>query len=686
MNSQLKFLLLLVSVILPCYTIASSMSAVEADIDRLGGEYRNFAVAQNDLNVCKAACENDGICRSWTYVDRGVQHTNGMCWLKKSENTPTPCTHCTSGYKVVTNVNVASNSMSDTEVDMDRLGREYLNFAVEQNDQSVCSAACKNDKRCRSWTYVDQGVQHTNGMCWLKSATNINRACSSCTSGYKSAPTNEHMGSEESETDRLGNEYYNVALSAGDQASVCKAMCQEDGLCGAWTYVDAGIQGPTPRCWLKSSGNTPKTCSVCTSGVKEKTLALSPVASNQQRVGNTYKILSVTSELACMQQCEDDNKCMSWNYDSTQTSNSCELNVTTNDATAGTGTSGFKVKKDTTLAAGQAHTCFVQANGTVKCWGTNTYGQLGDGTVNDSSTPVSAGSLSNASQITAGNYHSCAILADRSVQCWGRNDHKQLGNGSSTDSSTPVLTNSVANAIQLAATDNFTCAVQDSAEITLNNVESTERGVIKCWGSFPILNNRNSWVGSDPQNIVSSEFVGVKQIAVGNVFNMGHVCAAMHTGEVKCLGKTILSGSRSPKNEITTISGITNVLDLASSDVVACAIDAGSKPSENKLKCWGFIDGEQYLTPFEFTYLKGAQRVAITGENEPTSRVCAVMYDGTIKCSAYGDGDYTVSGIADAIQISNADGKSCALIANGEVKCWDDAAGSTPTTPVNVSF
>ncbi|OCQ23728.1 hypothetical protein A7985_07245 [Pseudoalteromonas luteoviolacea] len=600
MNSQLRFLLLLISVILPCYTLASSMSAVEENTDRFGREYRNFAVQSNDQNVCLAACENDDRCRSWTYVDPGYQHTNGMCWLKSAQNTSTPCTYCTSGYKTVTH-------FSD-------------------------------------------------------------------------------MGAQETQTDRLGNEYYHVLLSAGAQASECKTMCQEDGLCGSWTYVDAGIQGPTPRCWLKSSGNAPTTCNYCTSGVKEQTLTLSPVASNQQRVGNTYKTLSVTSELACMQQCEDDNKCMSWNYNSALTSNSCELNVTPNDATAGTGTSGFKVKKDTILAAGQAHTCFVQASGAVKCWGTNTYGQLGDGTVNDSSTPVSAGSLSNATQIAAGNNHSCTILADRSVQCWGRNDHKQLGDGNTTNSSTPVSTNSVANAIQLAATDNFTCAVQDSAEITLNNVVSTERGVIKCWGSFPILNNRNSWSGSDPQNIVSTELVGVKQIAVGNPLGAGHVCAAMHTGEVKCLGKTILSGSRSMKNEISTISGISNAVDLVSSDVVACAIDAGSEPSENKLMCWGFIDGAQHLTPIEFAYLKGAQRVAITGENEPTSRVCAVMYDGTIKCSAYGDGDYTVSGIADAIQIANADGKSCALIANGEVKCWDDAAGSTPTTPVNVSF
>ncbi|AOT08747.1 PAN domain-containing protein [Pseudoalteromonas luteoviolacea] len=662
------------------------MSAEEVGKDRLGGEYRNFAVAQDDLMVCKAACENDGICRSWTYVDPGVQQTNGVCWLKKFVNTQTPCAHCTSGYKVAENSNLAHNSMSDTEVDMDRLGLEYLSFVVEQNDQTVCLAACKNDSRCRSWTYVDPGVQHTNGKCWLKSGTNINRPCSSCTSGYKSAPTNEHMGSEELETDRLGNEYYNVALNADDQASVCKAMCQEDGLCGAWTYVDAGVQGPTPRCWLKSSGNTPKTCTVCTSGVKEKTLTLSPIASNQQRVGNRYKVLTVANELECLQQCEDDNKCMSWNYNSALTSNSCGLNVTVNDATTGTGTSGFKVKKDITLAAGQEHMCFVQESGSVKCWGTNTYGQLGDGTMIDSDTPVSVGSLSNATQITAGNYHSCAILADRSVQCWGRNDHKQLGNGNSTDSSTPVLTNSVMNAIQLAATDNFTCAVQDSAEITLNNIESTERGVIKCWGSFPILNNRNSWVGSDPQNIVSSDFLGVKQIAVGNFLNKGHVCAAMNTGEVKCLGKTIVSGSVNSKNEITTISGITNAVDLASSDIVACAIDAGSKPSENKLKCWGLINGKHYPEPIELTYLKGAQRVVITAENEPTSRLCAVMYDGTVKCSAYGKGDYAVSGITDAIKITITDGNSCALIANGEVKCWDDEAGSTPTTPVNVSF
>ena len=73
------------------------------------------------------------------------------------------------------------------------------------------------------------------------------------------------------------------------------------------------------------------------------------------------------------------------------------------------------------------------------CWGNNGYGQLGDGTTTDSSTPVAVSLPAGrtATALALGSYHSCAILDDGSIQCWGRNSYGQLGDGTTTNSNIP---------------------------------------------------------------------------------------------------------------------------------------------------------------------------------------------------------------------------------------------------------
>jgi alpha-tubulin suppressor-like RCC1 family protein len=91
------------------------------------------------------------------------------------------------------------------------------------------------------------------------------------------------------------------------------------------------------------------------------------------------------------------------------------------------------------ISAGWRHACARLGDGTVRCWGQNANGQLGNGTTTQSTVPVQVSGITGAVAVTAGWWHhSCALLGDGTVRCWGANDWGQFGNGTRTSSTTPV--------------------------------------------------------------------------------------------------------------------------------------------------------------------------------------------------------------------------------------------------------
>ena len=116
----------------------------------------------------------------------------------------------------------------------------------------------------------------------------------------------------------------------------------------------------------------------------------------------------------------------------------------------------------TAVAAGYGHSLAVTSTRQVMAWGYNKYGQVGNGTANNSSVPVlvSLPSGTTVSAIAAGDFHSLALLSTGQVLAWGSSAYGQLGNGTITNSSIPVAVSAFPAAVAIAAGGRHSLAIQ----------------------------------------------------------------------------------------------------------------------------------------------------------------------------------------------------------------------------------
>ncbi|MGB0284821.1 MAG: putative Ig domain-containing protein, partial [Candidatus Poseidoniaceae archaeon] len=149
----------------------------------------------------------------------------------------------------------------------------------------------------------------------------------------------------------------------------------------------------------------------------------------------------------------------------------------------------------TSMALGWDHTCVLYSTGDVACWGNNADGQLGIGStsaVGDGAgemgsnlVNISLPSGVNATSITAGDGFTCAVFSDESIRCWGRNDVGQLGQGNTaTYGDNGGETVAGLSAIDLGSTYASGTKILDAGRDHVCSVieTSSTAGVIKCWG------------------------------------------------------------------------------------------------------------------------------------------------------------------------------------------------------------
>jgi hypothetical protein len=155
----------------------------------------------------------------------------------------------------------------------DRPGGDYTSVAERLGDPATCAARCDREARCRAWSFVYPGSAGQNAVCWLKKEVpkRVENTC--CVSGIKGAgvqePRRGRDGALEFGIDRFGGDYRNFDVQPDPTGAACKAVCEGENRCRAWTYVRPGYLGPSDsaRCYLKDRLRPPRRKPCCVSGV-----------------------------------------------------------------------------------------------------------------------------------------------------------------------------------------------------------------------------------------------------------------------------------------------------------------------------------------------------------------------------------------------------------------------------------
>jgi alpha-tubulin suppressor-like RCC1 family protein len=256
-----------------------------------------------------------------------------------------------------------------------------------------------------------------------------------------------------------------VKAMAGGEEFTCALMNNGEVKCWGNTYIDVDNDG------IDDSGNTPTTIS----GIPQDIVSISAGG------GKYACVLSATSGVWCWGQNSSGQL-----GDGSTVDRFVPVQITALPSSI------------RSLSTAQNHSCAVTSTGGVKCWGSNTFGKLGDGTTNNSNIPVSVLGLTGpAISVSTGYYHSCALLVSGAVQCWGWNFGGQLGDGTNNDSNVAVTVQGLPSTVEVVTTGS-----RNSCALLTN-------GDLKCWGDNTYGQVGDGSSSDRPLPVSVLNFVGV---------------------------------------------------------------------------------------------------------------------------------------------------------------------------------
>ncbi len=332
----------------------------------------------------------------------------------------------------------------------------------------------------------------------------------------------------------------------------------------------------------------------------------------------------------------------------------------------------------TALALGRDYTCALLDNGSVKCWGANDDGQLGQddavarggaaGPLGDGLPAVNLGEGRKATAIASGSAHVCVILDDASAKCWGANSSGQLGQGDDVTRGNkvgdmagllPIALPAGRTVIRLAAGSDTTCLLLDDASVRCLGANIS--GQLGLGDTLPR--------GKSPSHLgagLTAADLGPGTV-LGVTVGTGATCVSLEGGSVKCWGRNTSGqlgvGSINPSGDYpkdmgaklrtTDLGPGAYAVKVAGGNGFACAL-----LKSGNLKCWGLNTSGQLglgdklprgakpgemgaaLTPLSL----GTNRTAVE-LSVGSAHACVRLDDGAYKC--WGDNSNGKLGLGD---------------------------------------
>ena len=279
------------------------------------------------------------------------------------------------------------------------------------------------------------------------------------------------------------------------------------------------------------------------------------------------------------------------------------------------------------LSAGAAHTCVINAQQRLLCWGNNVLGQLGVGSQDPlTDKPTLVSSRERFTMVAAGRGHSCAVTDTRVAYCWGLNDSGQLGAVTAgAEADRPMQVQGLDDVVSVAVGSYHSCALTAAQEVW-------------CWGS-----NSEGQVGLDgyAQVRFPIQVQGLPrtlQVVAGS----GHSCALTLQRDVYCWGLGDLgslgNGAEVSSSSPVKVASLQRATQISAGRKSTCALTGG------RVSCWGggesgeIGNGERRAaaTPQQVSRLEDVRSLA--SASPYSSSMCALLGDGRALC--WGLGDY----------------------------------------------